>query len=257
MSAICFFYGTPLMALYVTLALLAGGHFRRSRTAQDSALVAGDFRLAAGARVGMHRALSDLAVLSSRLLRKVIRRRRDNRSMKTGMNLLFWTTHVTEQHDAILDQIKALGFDAVEVPIFDTADLAPFERLGKRLKSLGLGATAVTVMGPETNPISPDPKIRDGRRRAPRPGDGVRPGVRLRDPLRADPFGHRRLLGRGPDRGRVQVRRRDAAARRREGPGARHQDRRRIPESIRDLLPDDGRRRPPGSSGPSIIPPAR
>jgi len=31
MSAICFFYGTPLMAVYVTLALFAGGHFRRSR----------------------------------------------------------------------------------------------------------------------------------------------------------------------------------------------------------------------------------
>jgi D-psicose/D-tagatose/L-ribulose 3-epimerase len=81
--------------------------------------------------------------------------------MKTGMNLLLWTTHVTEQHDAILDQIKALGFDAVEVPIFDTADLAPFERLGKRLKGLGLGATAVTVMGAENNPISPEAKIRD------------------------------------------------------------------------------------------------
>ena len=81
--------------------------------------------------------------------------------MKTGMNLLLWTTHVTEQEDAILDQIKALGFDSVEVPIFDTADLAPFERLGNRLKSLGLGATAVTVMGPEANPISADPKIRD------------------------------------------------------------------------------------------------
>jgi hypothetical protein len=31
MSAACFFYGTPLMAVYVTLALLAGGHLRRSR----------------------------------------------------------------------------------------------------------------------------------------------------------------------------------------------------------------------------------
>ena len=58
--------------------------------------------------------------------------------MKTGMNLLLWTTHVTPEHDAILDQLKVIGFDAVEVPIFDTADLAPFERLGKRLKSLGL-----------------------------------------------------------------------------------------------------------------------
>ncbi len=80
--------------------------------------------------------------------------------MKTGMNLLLWTTHVTEEHDAILDQLKGLGFDSVEVPIFDTASLAPFERLGKRIKSLGLGATAVTVMGPETNPISPEAKIR-------------------------------------------------------------------------------------------------
>jgi D-psicose/D-tagatose/L-ribulose 3-epimerase len=79
---------------------------------------------------------------------------------KIGMNLLLWTTHVTEQHDAILDQIKQLGFDAVEVPIFETADLAPFERLGKRLKGLGLSATAVTVMGPDSNPISPDPKVR-------------------------------------------------------------------------------------------------
>lgn len=80
---------------------------------------------------------------------------------KIGMNLLLWTTHVNEQHDAILDRIKEMGFDAVEVPIFDTADLAPFERLGQRLRSLGLGATAVTVMGAESNPISPDRKVRD------------------------------------------------------------------------------------------------
>jgi D-psicose/D-tagatose/L-ribulose 3-epimerase len=77
------------------------------------------------------------------------------------MNLLLWTSHVTEEQDAILDTLKQLGFDTVEVPIFDTSDLAPFERLGKRLKSLGLSATAVTVMGPETNPISPDAGIRD------------------------------------------------------------------------------------------------
>jgi D-psicose/D-tagatose/L-ribulose 3-epimerase len=81
--------------------------------------------------------------------------------MKTGMNLLLWTTHVTEQHDAILDQLKALGFDAVEVPVFDTGDLAPFERLGKRLKALGFSATAVTVMSAESNPISTDAKVRD------------------------------------------------------------------------------------------------
>ena len=80
--------------------------------------------------------------------------------MKTGMNLLLWTTEVKPEHDPILDRLKAIGFDSVEVPIFEVGDRKPYERLGKRLKDLGLGATAVTVMGPETNPISPDPSIR-------------------------------------------------------------------------------------------------
>jgi hypothetical protein len=31
MSAVCFLYGTPPMALYITLSLLAGGHLKRSR----------------------------------------------------------------------------------------------------------------------------------------------------------------------------------------------------------------------------------
>jgi len=81
--------------------------------------------------------------------------------MKYGMNLLLWTDHVTAQQDAVLDQIKQIGFDAVEVPIFNIDDLPAYERLGTRLKALGFGATAVTVMGPDTNPISPDPRIRD------------------------------------------------------------------------------------------------
>lgn len=81
--------------------------------------------------------------------------------MKIGMNLLLWCDMVTEQHDKLLDEIKGLGFDAVEVPVFDTSSLAPYERLGKRLKALGLTATGVTVMGPETNPIAPEPAIRE------------------------------------------------------------------------------------------------
>jgi D-psicose/D-tagatose/L-ribulose 3-epimerase len=81
--------------------------------------------------------------------------------MKTGMNLLLWTDHVTEAQDPILEEIKRLGFDAVEIPIFETSDLIPYQRLGKRLQGLGLKATAVTVMGPLSNPISSDPKVRD------------------------------------------------------------------------------------------------
>lgn len=80
--------------------------------------------------------------------------------MKSGMNLLLWTTEVTSEHDGLLDQLKGMGFDGVEIPVFAIESPAPYERLGKRLKSLGLGATAVTVMTPEANPISPDPLIR-------------------------------------------------------------------------------------------------
>ena len=80
--------------------------------------------------------------------------------MKTGMNLLLWTTEVTAEHDGLLDQIKQIGFDAVEVPVFNLEDRAPYERLGQRIKAHGFGTTAVTVMTPETNPISSDPTIR-------------------------------------------------------------------------------------------------
>src|SRR5436305_5945436 len=80
--------------------------------------------------------------------------------MKTGMNLLLWTTEVTAEHDHLLDQIKAMGFDGVEIPVFVVDDLAPYERLGKRLEGLGLSATAVSVMTPDVNPIAADPAIR-------------------------------------------------------------------------------------------------
>ncbi len=80
--------------------------------------------------------------------------------MKTGMNLLLWTSEVTSEHHGLLEQLKEIGFDSVEIPVFAVDDVAPYERLGKRLKSLGLGATAVTVMGADANPISPDPAIR-------------------------------------------------------------------------------------------------
>ncbi len=81
--------------------------------------------------------------------------------MKIGMNLLLWADNVTPEHDQILDQIKAIGFDSVEIPIFDGSDRAPYERLGKRLKEIGLEATAVTVMTPDANPISPEIAVRE------------------------------------------------------------------------------------------------
>lgn len=79
--------------------------------------------------------------------------------MKTSMNLLLWTTHVTAEHFPLLARLKKTGFDGVEIPIFE-GDANHYKTIGRELKNLGLGCTAVTVVGPESNPIDPDPKIR-------------------------------------------------------------------------------------------------
>ena len=79
--------------------------------------------------------------------------------MKYGMNLLLWTTDVDESHDSLLEQIKTVGYDGVEIPIFDT-NVEKFQQLGSRVDQLGLERTAVTVATPEANPIADDAQVR-------------------------------------------------------------------------------------------------
>jgi D-psicose/D-tagatose/L-ribulose 3-epimerase len=79
--------------------------------------------------------------------------------MKIGMNLLLWTTHVTEQHFPIIAKLKQAGFDGVEIPIFE-GDANHFKKIGQELKNQGLGCTSVTVATPDANPISPDAALR-------------------------------------------------------------------------------------------------
>src|SRR5437762_724723 len=80
--------------------------------------------------------------------------------MKTGMNLLLWTTHVTTEHFPILEKLKKTGFDGVEIPMFE-GDLAHYQALGKELKKQGLRCTTVTVANPQANPISADAAVRE------------------------------------------------------------------------------------------------
>jgi D-psicose/D-tagatose/L-ribulose 3-epimerase len=79
--------------------------------------------------------------------------------MKIGMNLLLWTAKVTEAHDPLLADLKKTGYDGVEIPVFEGTS-AEYTTLGTKLRDLGLGSTAVTVMSPEASPISSDAKIR-------------------------------------------------------------------------------------------------
>ncbi len=79
--------------------------------------------------------------------------------MRTGMNLLLWTGHVTNEHFPLLARLKQTGFDGVELPLFE-GDAHHYQMISRELKNLGLACTTVTVVGPETSPISPDAKIR-------------------------------------------------------------------------------------------------
>ena len=80
--------------------------------------------------------------------------------MKTGINLLLWTPHVTPEHFGILRDLKATGYDTVEIPIFEgTPD--HYAMLGAELDRLGLERSAVSAIGPGgRNPLSPDQSAR-------------------------------------------------------------------------------------------------
>ena len=76
--------------------------------------------------------------------------------MKIGFCMLLWTTSVGPEHRALLEDIKATGYDGIEVPVFDgTPD--DYASLGKMLDEVGLGRTAISVIpGLDQHPLSED-----------------------------------------------------------------------------------------------------
>lgn len=78
--------------------------------------------------------------------------------MKYGMNLLLWNGEINEGMLPTLEKLKAMGYDGVEVPLFNLG--LDYAAWGKRLDDLGLRRTAVTVRNVEDNPISPDAAVR-------------------------------------------------------------------------------------------------
>lgn len=78
--------------------------------------------------------------------------------MKYAMNLLLWSAEVTDDLFPVIAELKQIGYDGVELPMFNL-DL-DYAAIGRRLDALGLGRTAVTIRGEDDNPISPDPAVR-------------------------------------------------------------------------------------------------
>ena len=75
------------------------------------------------------------------------------------MNLLLWGTDMDESLFPILAQIKEIGYDAVEIPIFDT-DESKWKRWKQHLDDFKLEAVAVTINGPDHHAISSDASMR-------------------------------------------------------------------------------------------------
>jgi D-psicose/D-tagatose/L-ribulose 3-epimerase len=79
--------------------------------------------------------------------------------MKFGVNTFIWTPVFEPSHVALLPEIKAAGFDGVEVPIFNAADFAATD-IRRGLEANGLECTTCSVMSPEFSLISEDPAAR-------------------------------------------------------------------------------------------------
>lgn len=78
--------------------------------------------------------------------------------MKFGMNLLLWTGEMNDGLLPVLESLKKMGYDGVELPLFNLG--LDYAAWGKRLDDLGLAHTAVTVRTDADNPISQDAKVR-------------------------------------------------------------------------------------------------
>jgi len=74
------------------------------------------------------------------------------------MNLLLWSGELNDGLIPVLHLLKNLGYDGVELPIFNTG--LDYSRWGKVLDDIGLARTAVTIRTADDNPISPDKATR-------------------------------------------------------------------------------------------------
>lgn len=76
--------------------------------------------------------------------------------MKYSMNMLLWTDNVLDdRYLPVMERLRKMGYDGVEIPIFDPQP-EKYAPLGRKLDGMGLERTAVTICGKDNNPISPD-----------------------------------------------------------------------------------------------------
>lgn len=79
--------------------------------------------------------------------------------MKIGVNLLLWTSRLTQAHLPILRNLKSLGYDGVEVPVF-TGTPADYAETARMVAGEGLAAAVAGTLKSGADPLSDDPTER-------------------------------------------------------------------------------------------------
>ncbi len=88
--------------------------------------------------------------------------------MKFGMNLLLWRGELDDSLMPVIESLKAMGYDGVEIPLYNY-DLN-YRQWSRCFDEIGLERTAVTIRTADNNPISDSASVRqkaiDENRRA-------------------------------------------------------------------------------------------
>ena len=80
--------------------------------------------------------------------------------MQIGISAFAWTANFRANHLRILDQVRTLGITAVEIPMFDPANL-PVAEIRGAFQQVGLDCTVCAILPADMNPISPETEVRN------------------------------------------------------------------------------------------------
>lgn len=79
--------------------------------------------------------------------------------MKIGINLLLWTTHVSDKEFPLFPLLKETGYTGLEIPLSDYSKYE-LSNIRQNLADNGLACTSSTIVGEAENPISENKQIR-------------------------------------------------------------------------------------------------
>lgn len=79
--------------------------------------------------------------------------------MKIGISAFAWTARFGQSHLRLLNVIKQIGLDVVEIPMFEPA-LIPAADIRDAFESSGLDCTVCAILPKQFNPISPRLDVR-------------------------------------------------------------------------------------------------